>query len=48
MIAITLGGAMMGIIGMIIFVPIFSTLYTLARDFSKKRLVKKNINIEEK
>lgn len=48
MIAITLGGSTMGIVGMVIFVPIFSTIYTLVRDFSKEKLKQKNIKIEEK
>lgn len=46
--AITLGGATMGIIGMIIFVPLVSTLYTIVKEFTFDRLKKKNIDIKEK
>ena len=41
--AVTLGGSMMGIIGMLIFIPLCGVLYTLVRANVKERLVKKEI-----
>ncbi|MFM1514671.1 AI-2E family transporter [Helcococcus ovis] len=48
MVAITLGGALMGIIGMIIFVPLVATVYVLVREYSKKKLIEKQIDISKK
>lgn len=48
MVAITIGGAVKGVVGMIIFVPIVATIYMMIRDFTKYRLEKKEINIDEK
>ncbi|MFM1524144.1 MULTISPECIES: AI-2E family transporter [Helcococcus] len=48
MVAITLGGALMGMVGMIIFVPLVATLYVLIRDYSKKKLNEKEIDINKK
>ncbi|MGI6011925.1 MAG: AI-2E family transporter [Ruminococcus sp.] len=39
--AVTLGGSLMGIVGMLIFIPIVSILYTLFREFVYHRLEKK-------
>ena len=46
--AVTIGGAMMGILGMVIFVPLVSTLYMILRDFTRSRLSVKNIDIKNK
>lgn len=45
LVAITLGGKMMGVAGMIIFIPLFSVAYVLFRKEVYKRLKKKNIKI---
>ncbi len=39
--AVTLGGSLMGIVGMLIFIPIVSILYTLFREYVYHRLEKK-------
>lgn len=36
--AVTLGGSLMGILGMLIFIPLCSVVYALFRDFVKRRL----------
>ena len=41
--AITIGGGMMGFIGMVAFVPMFAAVYTLLSDFIKGRLAKKGL-----
>lgn len=41
--AITIGGKLMGIFGMLIFIPICSVVYTLFREFIKTRLQYRNI-----
>ena len=46
--SITLGGAMLGVVGMIIFVPLLSTVYMLLKEFTEKRLENKEIEIEKK
>ncbi len=46
--SITLGGAMLGIVGMIIFVPLLSTVYMLLKEFTENRLKNKEIEIEKK
>lgn len=42
--AVTLGGSLMGIAGMLIFIPIVSTVYTLLREDVNKRNVQKTEN----
>ena len=37
MVSVTLGGSLMGIVGMLLFLPMASVLYTLFRNFTKKR-----------
>lgn len=44
--AITVGGSLMGIIGMWLFVPIFAIIYTLVGERIEKQLQSKNIKIE--
>ena len=41
--AVTLGGKLMGVGGMLFFIPLCSVLYALFRDFVKRRLVEKNV-----
>ena len=48
LIALSMGGALMGIIGMVISIPITATFYVLTRDFTNKKLREKNINIDKK
>lgn len=43
LLAVLVGSGLMGIVGMIIFIPIFSVLYVLAGDFIGKRLDRRNI-----
>lgn len=38
LVAVTLGGSMMGVVGMLIFIPLCSVLYTLLRDTVNHRL----------
>lgn len=45
--AITIGGAMFGLVGMLVFVPLVATIYALFSEFICKRLDEKEINIEE-
>ena len=47
-VAITVGGALFGMIGMILFVPLFSTIYELLTIYKNKRLKEKGINIKTK
>ena len=41
--AVTIGGNLMGIVGMLIFIPLVSVLYTIFREFVYLCLKKKNI-----
>ena len=41
--AVTLGGKLMGVAGMLFFIPLCSVLYALFRDFVKRRLVEKKV-----
>lgn len=41
--AVTIGGNMFGIVGILLFIPLCSVLYTLFREFIKERLHKKNV-----
>ncbi len=45
--AITIGGSLLGIVGMLIFVPLFSVLYVLLRETVVRRLQKKQIRVLE-
>lgn len=46
LVAVTLGGNLMGIVGMLIFIPLVSVLYTLFREWVYERLDKKNLKIQ--
>ena len=46
LVAVTVGGNLMGVLGMIIFIPICSILYALFRELVKKRLEERKITVE--
>ena len=43
--AVTIGGSLMGIVGMLIFIPLTSVAYALFREWVYKRLRKKRIQV---
>lgn len=43
LVAVTVGGEIMGVGGMLVMIPLTSVLYTLAREFTDKRLAQRNI-----
>jgi len=45
--AVTVGGGLMGVVGMLVFIPLCSVLYALFRDFVKDRLVEKRVPEEK-
>lgn len=45
-VAVTVGGRLLGIVGMVTFIPLASVFYTLLREHTTKRLEKKNLTIE--
>lgn len=45
--AVTCGGSLMGILGMLVFIPLFSVIYTCMGQFIKNRLKKKGIGEDE-
>lgn len=47
LVAVTLGGNVMGLVGMLVFIPLCSMLYTLLRTDVKKRLQRKEIPKEK-
>ena len=47
LVAVAVGGDMMGITGMLIMIPLASVIYTLAREVTDYMLEKKNIPIEK-
>jgi len=44
--AVSLGGSLFGVVGMLVFIPMTSVLYTLLRENVNKRLDEKQIHIE--
>lgn len=46
--SITVGGSLLGLLGMLIFVPLFSAVYYLAREESDKRISERRISLENK
>jgi predicted PurR-regulated permease PerM len=44
LLAVSMGGALMGVIGMFLMIPIVSVLYTLTREITNKRLSHKHID----
>ena len=47
MVAVTLGGSTMGVVGMLVNIPLFSVLYSLFREAVKNRLKQKQVPIEK-
>ena len=47
LVAVTVGGEMMGILGMIIMIPVVSVLYTLMREFTNYRIREKGVPREK-
>ena len=45
--AVTLGGKLMGVVGMLFFIPLCSVLYALFRDFVKGRLAEKKVPVQK-
>lgn len=45
--AVTIGGKLMGVVGMLLFIPLCSVLYALFRDFVKERLALRRIPEEK-
>ncbi len=43
LVSVTVGGEIMGVGGMLVMIPLVSVLYTLAREFTNKRLEERNI-----
>lgn len=47
LVSVTLGGKLFGVIGMLLFIPLSSILYTLFKEMVNKRLKNNNIDITE-
>ena len=47
LVAVTVGGEIMGVGGMLVMIPLASVLYTLAREFTNKRLAERGIPLEK-
>ncbi len=47
LVAVTVGGEVMGVGGMLVMIPLASVFYTLAREFTDKRLAQRNIPEEK-
>ena len=47
LVAVTVGGDIMGIGGMLIMIPVSSVLYTLLREFANKRIAQRGIDPEK-
>ena len=45
--AVTIGGDLMGVVGMFLMIPLSSVVYTLLREITNKRLEKRNIPAEK-
>lgn len=45
-VAVTIGGRLLGIVGMVTFIPLVSIIYTLLKEHTTKTLEKKNLTIE--
>ena len=46
LVAVSMGASLMGVVGMLIFIPIVSVVYTLLRGIVNRRLKEKNIKID--
>ena len=47
LVAVTIGGEIMGVGGMLVMIPLVSVLYALAREYTDKRLAERNIAPEK-
>ena len=47
LVAVTIGGEIMGVAGMLLMIPLSSVLYTLLREITNKRLAERNIDHEK-
>ena len=47
LVAVTIGGEVMGVGGMLVMIPLASVMYTLAREFTDRRLEERNIPLEK-
>ena len=47
LVAVTIGGEIMGVAGMLVMIPLVSVVYTLGREFTDSRLEKRNIPLEK-
>ncbi len=47
LVAVTIGGEIMGVAGMLVMIPLVSVVYTLGREFTNSRLEKRNIPLEK-
>ena len=47
LVAVTIGGEIMGVAGMLVMIPLISVLYTLGREFTDRRLAERNIPQEK-
>ena len=47
LVAVAVGGDLMGVAGMLVMIPISSVLYTLAREFTDKRIAERGIDAEK-
>ena len=47
LVAVTIGGELMGVAGMLVMIPLASVLYTLAREFTSRRLEERQIPQEK-
>lgn len=47
LVAVTVGGSLMGVLGILLFIPISSILYTLLKETLNYRLKLKNINVDD-
>ncbi|MDR7855485.1 AI-2E family transporter [Tissierella sp.] len=43
LVAVTVGGSLMGVLGILLFIPLFSVLYTIASEYINNRLKEKGI-----
>ena len=48
LLAVIVGGDLMGVVGMFIFIPLISVFYAYFRSIIYRRLRKKKVNVEEK
>ena len=47
LVAVTVGGELMGVAGMLLMIPLASVFYTVLREITQKRLAKRQINSEK-